>query len=559
MSRYILSAAQARSLDQALVARTGLPSLILMENAGRSVADVVREFLAQGPSVSRVVVVCGPGNNGGDGFVVARQLVAHPGEPPSVDVLLATPPSRLTGDAAVMFRAIQGFPEIQIHDLSEEMSRDVWLSHLRKSAVIVDAVFGTGLSRDVTGIPAIAISAINTHRELFGQSAGKGGGDPRTTTVISIDVPSGMDTDSGTSQSRASHEHHDALVVHADVTVTMATLKRGFRQPVGAPAGEIRVAGLGVPLMIPSEGGPYNHELDERAARAFLPRRAAVAHKGSAGHLVVVAGSAGKTGAAWLVGRAAMRSGAGLVTIATTGAGQIALDAKVIELMTACYASNAIAPSDGSGEDADESSEDLVTTLLARVRARALVVGPGIPVGRHMESLVRNLALKIVQPALFDADALNLLGATAAATLAVAAGPRVVTPHPGEMARLVGLSIDAVQSDRTSVARRFATDSRAVVVLKGAHTVIATPDGDVFVSDVAQPALATAGSGDVLSGIIGALLCQGLGPVEAAQAGVVLHAAAGSLAASEFGTSGVVSADLPDAVARVRSRWEDAT
>jgi NAD(P)H-hydrate epimerase len=280
-----------------------------------------------------------------------------------------------------------------------------------------------------------------------------------------------------------------------------------------------------------------------------LPGRAGDAYKGTAGHLAVVAGSAGKTGAAVLVARAAMRSGAGLVTVATTSAGQAALDAKVVEIMTASYA---------SGDDAEDGSRAAIDALLGRPQVRALALGPGIPVGPRMQALVRELARAITLPAVIDADGLNALGAEGAAVLAEAAGPRVITPHPGEMARLAGLRTEAVQSSRLTTARAFAERSRAIVVLKGARTLIAAPDGTVFVSPIVEPALATAGSGDVLTGVIGALLVQGLEPLAAALLAVMLHGRAGGVAALLHGSTGVMAGDLPDAVAEIQRAWRAA-
>jgi NAD(P)H-hydrate epimerase len=279
-----------------------------------------------------------------------------------------------------------------------------------------------------------------------------------------------------------------------------------------------------------------------------VPRRETFAYKGASGHVVVLAGSAGKTGAALLVGRAAMRTGAGLVTLATTAAGQVALDAKVVEVMTAAYAAAGV-------EDADEGSAAILATLLARPSVRVLAIGPGIPTGPGMRQLVRQLAASLALPMVLDADALNLLDGDGAALLAAAPAPRVVTPHPGEMARLTGGRAAAVEADRLGVARDYARASGAIVVLKGAHTLIATADGTAYVSPAAQPALATAGSGDVLTGVIAALVAQGLAPLAAAQVGVCLHLRAGAVAAERHGPSGVIAGDLPDAIAIVRRAW----
>jgi NAD(P)H-hydrate epimerase len=279
-----------------------------------------------------------------------------------------------------------------------------------------------------------------------------------------------------------------------------------------------------------------------------VPRRGATAHKGTGGHLVVVAGSAGKTGAALLTARAALRAGAGLVTIASTAAGQAALDAKVVEPMTVAYA---------QGDDAANVDESfgIIAGLCAHAHARAVALGPGIPLGAGMRAVVERLVREIQLPMVVDADGLNQLGGQAATTLAAAPAARVITPHPGEMARLCGRTTSEVQADRLAVARDFAAGSRAIVVLKGARTLIVAPDGRAFVNPTVEPGLATAGSGDVLTGIVGSLLTQGMEPLAAALAAVFLHGRAGTEAARLHGPSGVVAGDLPELVADVKAAW----
>jgi NAD(P)H-hydrate epimerase len=276
---------------------------------------------------------------------------------------------------------------------------------------------------------------------------------------------------------------------------------------------------------------------------ARLPRRGPSAHKGTRGHLLVVAGAPGKTGAAVLVGQAALRSGAGLVTLASTAPGQTALDAKVVELMTARYT-----------KGAEVSGDEAAAALAAlAARAQAVAIGPGIPTGDGMRAAVRRLASTAPRPMVLDADALNALGTDAPSVLSEAPAPRVLTPHPAEMGRLTGLATADVQADRLGVARRLAAGTRAIVVLKGARTVIAAPDGRAFVSPIACASLATAGSGDVLCGVVGALLAGGADPLTAAQVAVFVHGAAGEALSAELG-DGVAAGDLPVAIASVITR-----
>jgi ADP-dependent NAD(P)H-hydrate dehydratase / NAD(P)H-hydrate epimerase len=541
----VLSAAQSRALDRELVERTGLPSVLLMENAGRGIAEELLRRFPPGARPTqrvagqtlRVTIVCGPGNNGGDGFAVARQLVvlaaAAPGQTTprwaalSVDVLLATPPaSALGSDAATMFRALPALAEqgVVVHDHSGVTDLDTWRAALADCDVVVDALFGTGLRTAITGVPAVAVAAMN--------EAGAAG-----VPIVAIDMPSGLNADSGKAT---------GIAVAASVTMATGCYKLGLLLDASATVGEIAVVSLGGPIRLAPEHGPFVYALGDRLARSLLPVRAASVYKGSSGHLVVIAGSAGKTGAALLVGRAAMRAGAGLVTIATTAAGRAALDAKVVEVMTAAYSTS---------EDAEPASAEIVAALLAAPSVRALAVGPGIPTGPEMRSMVRMLATSANLPVVLDADALNALGTDGASLLAAAPAARIVTPHPGEMARLIGRRTAEVEADRLGVARSFSHQSGAIVVLKGAHTVIATPDGTAFISPLAEPALATAGSGDVLTGVIASFIAQGLSPLAAAQAGVWIHLRAGAVAAQGHGACGVIAGDLPDAVAIVRSTW----
>jgi NAD(P)H-hydrate epimerase len=514
----VLTAAQMRQFDGDASRATALPSLILMENAGRGVADVLR-VRCPGPRI--VCVLCGAGNNGGDGFVVARHLAAesHRSGGYDIRVLLATARSKLAGDAAAMLRALAGLPGVSVVEQATA-SKDDWSRSLAEADVVVDALLGTGLREEVRGTIAAAIAAVNECAAL----------------KIAVDIPSGADAETGLPH---------GLAVRADVTVTMGARKLGLVLDPNVGMGEIEVVSLGVPVVIPVSAGPGAFWVDEGGVRALLPARRGSSYKGDGGHLLVVAGSAGKSGAAWLTARAALRAGAGLVTVASTAAGQVALDAKVVEEMTARYADE--------GDDADAGSFAAIEKLLARPHLRAAALGPGIPTGPGMCALVERMVTEVAVPMVVDADGLNLMGGEGAPLLAGAKAPRVVTPHPGEMARLVGRSSTEVQGDRVGIARAFAERSKAVVVLKGARTLVAAPTGEVFVNPAVEPALGTAGSGDVLTGVIGALLTQGLPPLEAAVAAVFLHGRAGAVVGRARGAPGAIAGDLPDAIATVRA------
>jgi hydroxyethylthiazole kinase-like uncharacterized protein yjeF len=520
----LLTAAEMRAADLAVARVLGVTTLRLMESAGMGVAAVVRREL--GAAAGGVVIVCGGGSNGGDGFVAARHL-AMGGV--AVRVLLAAPRSKIKGDAAAALAALEAGGGVTVEEAGDSTDAADWRARLGGAAApvgavdapvdaVVDAIFGTGFRGEVQGAPAAAIAAMNA-------APGR---------KIAVDIPSGLDADSG----RAA-----GIVFRADVTATMGARKLGLVVDASAPVGRIEIVDLGAPVDGTLAPSARCRLLAARGISARLPRRSADAHKGSSGHLLVVAGSAGKTGAAFLVGTAALRSGAGLVTIASTAAGQSALDAKAIELMTARY-------SDGE----DPAPEPATAALISMAaRAQAVALGPGIPTGAGMRDVVRALAARLPLPMVIDADALNALGTDAPKILTGAPAPRILTPHPGEMGRLCGISIADVQSDRLAHARALAAATGAIVVLKGARTVIAAPDGQAFVSPIACSALATAGSGDVLTGVTGALLARRVAPLAAAQVAVYVHGSAGEELAARLG-DGVVAGDLPLAIAGVMVR-----
>jgi len=510
----LLTAAQMRAVDGAVINQLGLPGLVLMENAGRGVVEVIaRERPNLGGLDARIV--CGAGQNGGDGFVIARHLLVRGAR---AKVILAMPPEKITGDAAVFLKVFRALAGDAVVDLSAEARVDTWIEVLQDADVIVDALFGTGLRSEVTGVPAAAIGAMNATHALR----------------VAVDIPSGLDADTGEIR---------GTVVQAHVTATMGARKLGLVVRPEAPVGRIDVVDLGVPtesaLDAALELGPVCRWLDGPSIAALLPKRMPTGHKGTAGHLLAIAGSVGKTGAGLLVARAALRAGAGMVTIATTASAQAAFDAKVVAEMTTCYA---------QGEDVDANSFADLAAQTAKMKA--VVIGPGIPTGEGMAALVRRLVVELAVPLVIDADALNLLGVEAAEVVRKSRAPRVLTPHPGEMARLCGCSTADVGKDRLGIARRLSAASGAVVVLKGARTIVATPEGTAYVNPTANASLGTAGSGDVLTGAIGAFLAQGLDAKDAACAGVFVHGAAAEIATQIVGSQHLIATDLPDAIAR---------
>jgi NAD(P)H-hydrate epimerase len=506
-----------RGVDRAVIETLGLPGLVLMENAGRGVADVIFAEVARRPDLAgrplSACVVCGGGQNGGDGFVVARYLF---GKGMRVRVLLAMDPRKIVGDAAVFAQVWRSLSPNGTVDLSGETSEAVWLSRMENPDLLVDAIFGTGLRSPPAGAAAAAIEAMNVSPAL----------------TVSVDLPSGLSADSGKILGTA---------VHADITATIASHKRGLWLDARSPVGRVELVPFGTPvdLLVPESAASRCALIDRAMVAPLLPKRRPTDHKGSSGHLLVIAGSVGKTGAAILAGRAALRGGAGLVTVATTGDAQPAIDAKVVAEMTVSYA---------DGVDADGTSWGALQSLLPRMSAT--VLGPGIPTGPGMNTLLTRMVCEWPLPMVLDADALNLLGTSIAELASRSSAPRVFTPHPGEMGRLLGISTAEVEQNRLEHARSLALATKSTVVLKGARTILALPTGETFVNPHANPSLGTAGSGDVLSGLLGAFLAQGLSPSDAARAAVFVHGYAAELASANLGIRNLVATDLPDAIGR---------
>jgi NAD(P)H-hydrate epimerase len=491
----LLSAEQMRCLDRHTIEVLGVPGELLMESAGRVVVAEVLSELATGRSVW---VVCGAGNNGGDGLVVARHLHLL-GVP--VSIVWVGDPKRLQGDPAANWERAQaiGVPVAQAR----------WRPH--PGDVLVDAIFGTGLDRPVAGPAATAI------RRLCGSRP--------ACRVVAVDLPSGLDADSGQLLGCA---------VEADVTVTLGLPKLGLAlEPGRSHAGRIVVGRIGIADEAPQVG--RTAELwTRRAAAARLPERPADGHKGSFGHVLIVAGSEGKTGAAALSAEGAARAGAGLVTIACPESTNAVLEVKCTEAMTAPVPETA---AHGFASGAEKPILDLVEGR------DAVAAGPGIGRGDETLALVRGLAEKIERPLVLDADSL-LAFADAAPLLKARPAPTILTPHPGEAAALLARSPAEINRDRPGAARTLAEQTGAVVVLKGAATVTAEPGGRCVVNATGGPILATGGTGDVLTGVVGGLLAQGVAAFEAGALGAFLHGWAADRLAARLGSSGVLAGDL---------------
>jgi NAD(P)H-hydrate epimerase len=492
-----------RGLDRHTIETLGVPGEVLMESAGRA---VVEEVLACLPPGGSVVVVCGTGNNGGDGFVVARQL--H-GLGVKVRAALIGDAKRTTADAAANLERARaaGVP----------IDGDRWRAPA--AGVIVDAVFGTGLSRDASGKAAASIRRINAGREARAGAV----------KVVAVDLPSGLCADSGQILGSA---------VRADLTLTIQAPKLGLAlEPGRSLAGRVRVARIGIAEAAP--GTRADAELWTRAeAGARLPERPPAGHKGTFGHALIVAGSEGKTGAAALAAEGAARVGAGLVTIACPAGLNDILEIKCTEAMTV--------PVPDTSERALAANADRVVLDLAAERS-VVGLGPGIGRGAETMKLAASLVPRLRKPLVIDADGLFAF-AGEPERLAPRKAPTVLTPHPGEAGHLLGASPAEINRDRVAAARTLAERAGAVVLLKGAASVTAAPDGRIAVNPTGGPALGSGGTGDVLTGVVIGLLAQGLAAFEAAALAAFVHGAAADRMAAVSGSSGLVAGDLARAL-----------
>lgn len=502
-----------RALDRHTIEKLGVPGELLMECAGRLVAALAEAERRPG---ARVIVLCGPGNNGGDGFVAARHLHLR-GVP--VAVVFAAREAQLRGDAA---RNLERAVRVGVPFAGPRWRAD-------PGDVLVDALFGTGLARPLEGEAAAAVKRLRAAR-------------PHA-CVVAVDVPSGLDADTGQPL---------GACVQADVTVTVALPKLGLAlEPGRSLAGRIFVGRVGIADEAP--GVELRSGLLTRAgAGALLPLRPADGHKGRFGHVLVAAGSRGKTGAAALAAEGAARAGAGLVTIACPESANAMLQVSCREAMTAPLVES------GAGE-LDSSAADAILELAGE--RDTLALGPGLGRGAAPRELARRVVRGARVPLVVDADALMAFAGEAEA-LRERAVPAVLTPHPGEAGALLGSNPAALNRDRVGAALRLAELTGAVVVLKGAATVVADSGGRVRVNPTGGPLLATGGTGDVLTGVVAALLAQGLEPFAAASAGVFLHGAAGDRLARELGRAGALASDvaraLPAAAEALRSEAERA-
>lgn len=495
----ILDSLRMRNIDRRTTERFGVPSIVLMENAAIAVVDAIFEHYAES---DRVAIVCGTGQNGGDGFAVARHL-ENRGIVPVI--LIAGDRSAIKGDARTNLEICERLG-IPIHDLQDAGD----LAHAADADLIVDAIFGTGLNRAPEGLHADVIRGIAELR----------------IPVLAIDLPSGANA--------SSHEPFDPCV-QAEVTVTFAAPKMcHVFEPAAIYCGEVIVADISIPDAAIEEEGVTLALITPNDIQAHIAPRLAATHKGTYGHVGAIAGSPGRSGAAVMSARGAIRMGAGLITVMT--------DPDTARLVHA-----------GSVESMTHSSANLHAFLDNKT---AVLVGPGLQDDEQAYANTRAIVAGIDLPTIIDASGLNAF-AGRASEINPRGLPRVITPHPGELARILGSDTKSITGDRIEAAREAARACNCVVVLKGHQTLVAETDGHVWVNPTGNPGMATGGMGDVLSGMVAALLARGADPLDAACTAVYLHGLAGDILKEETGDTGLAAMELADripaAIQRVRN------
>jgi len=516
----LVTASESRQFDQ-LAEKAGLPSLVLMENAALRIAEVLQQHFELDPP-KRIVIVCGKGNNGGDGMALARHL-SNIGF--QVQVFLLAEPSELKGDAATNYKVAVniGIP-IQPIVSSEQLPQ--LIEPLQSADLVVDALLGTGITGEVRGLYAEVIPLITHH----------------ASRILSVDIPSGINSDTG---------EICGVAVRADATVTLGAVKLGLMLFPGADyAGDLFVGSLGIPDSLLTKLNIRRFVATHELVQRVLPPRHPNTHKGDYGRVLIVGGAPGMTGAAIMAGKAALRAGAGLAQVALPQSLNIAIEASALEVMSFPL------PETDAGTIAPEA----LNVLSPRLEwADVIAVGCGISRNERTQTFVRQLVAQVDKPMVIDADGLIAL-AGHSEILRQRKSLTVLTPHPGEMAALLQTSTEAVQRDRVGTAIKAASEFKSIVVLKGARTITASPDGTMFVNPTGNAGMATGGSGDVLTGMIAALLAQTivrqspvpnpLSLIEAVTAAVFLHGLAGDIASWEKGEVALIAGDLLDHLPR---------
>jgi len=502
----VATAEQMQELDRKAIEAYRIPGIVLMENAGRGATEVISNTFPDLQKM-KIAIVAGKGNNGGDGFVIARYLLNRR---ISVKVYLLADPKGLRGDAETNF---QIFQRMKGEVISVPSSKDYQKvkKELEKFDLLIDAIFGTGLDAEVRGYYREVIDHLNTLQK----------------PIVAIDIPSGLDANTGKPFGTA---------VRASLTITFGLPKIGHVISPGLDyVGKLKLVDIGLPKKLVEEERIQTYLLENDEIRGWLstPRRPDT-HKGDYGHLLVIAGSVGKTGAAAMACEAALRIGAGLVTLAIPKSLNAIMEVKLTEVMT---------------EPLPETPKQTLSlrafSSILRLceNKKAVIIGPGIGTFKETQSLILKLIKTLNLPIILDADGLTAL-ATQPKTLPTTNRSLILTPHPGEMAKLIRSTPKDVQEDRISISRNFAQSHHVHLVLKGHRSLIATPKGEVFINPTGNPGMASGGTGDVLTGMIGGLICQGFDILQSLQMAVYLHGLAGDEMAQELGEKSLIARDI---------------
>jgi len=492
----VVNSKEMAFIDRVTIRKYGIPSLELMEKAGRAVAFRVRENFKKG----KVIILVGPGNNGGDGLVAARYLKRYRFK---VKIYLPWEEHNMSDEARSELERIKrsNIPYVFTTEIKNEDIKD---------AIILDALFGTGLKREISGRIAEIIDLINNS------------GNP----VVAVDIPSGISSDDGSIMGRA---------IKADITVTFGLPKRGhLLYPGSQYSGRLYVEDIGFPEELINSKDLRVELLEKEFVKKLIPQRKRYSHKGTYGHLLIIAGSRGKTGACLLAARAALRSGAGLVTVGVPESLLQVFESRVTDEM--CLG----LPDRGDGT-LRKDAVDIILEFVKK-RGRAIAIGPGIGVTEDTKGIIKELIERIEVPMVIDADGINCLQGMAE-ILKNKKADIVLTPHPGEMARLTGLQIEEIERRRIDLPQEFSLNYGLTIVLKGVPTVIGH-NGYTYINPTGNPGMAKAGSGDVLTGIIGGLMAQGLTSLDSAILGVYLHGLAGDIGASHKGEHSLLASDI---------------
>jgi hydroxyethylthiazole kinase-like uncharacterized protein yjeF len=507
---FLVTASQMQDMDKETIESFGIPGLVLMENAGRGAFDfLIKKY----PDLKekKVAVVAGPGNNGGDGFVIARLLME---KQIKVTTFLLSIKERVKGDAKtnmVLTRKLCDLSQnSDIIEIKDKDSFEAQRSNILHHDLFVDAILGTGLNSNVRGFFKDAIDLLNTSKR----------------PVFSIDIPSGLNSDTGLPME---------VAVKAEATATFAFAKIGHvLYPGNYYTGKLETIDIGIPNFIAQKKNISLSLVEKDLVAALFQPRKFQSHKGSYGHLLAIAGSNGKTGAAALCANAAMRCGTGLVTLGVAKSLNNAIESQVTEPMTC------LLPEKDKGFLSDNCLDEILILLKEK---QALALGPGLGTHKNTIKLVHELIQKSEVPLIIDADALNCI-AQKPDILKNKKAPCILTPHPGEMARLCNTKTSKIQADRLGFSSKFARDFNVILVLKGAQTIISFPDGRSCICPTGNPGMASGGMGDVLTGMIAGFCAQGFSLKDASIAGVYIHGLCADILSKEIGAFGFLASDM---------------